>query len=126
VYYGCWDTPNVNGPVGISDPRSTSSHTYFNTGVFSVEPLGMLGNEGRNNFHGPGINQTDLALTKLVKFSETRKVELRLESFNTFNHTQFLFASTVLSFSDINTSTFGRTLSAASGRVVQLGAKIYF
>jgi Carboxypeptidase regulatory-like domain len=126
VYYGCWDAPNVNGPVGISDPRSTSSHTYFNTGVFSVEPIGTLGNEGRNNFHGPGINQTDLALTKLVKFSETRKIELRLESFNTFNHTQFLFSSTVLSFSDINTSTFGRTLSAASGRVVQLGAKIYF
>ena len=126
VYYGCWDTPNVNGPVGIFDPRSTSAHTYFDTSVFSVEPTGTLGNEGRNNFHGPGINQTDLALTKLVKFSETRKVELRLESFNTFNHTQFLFANTVLSFSDINTSTFGRTLSAASGRVVQLGAKIYF
>jgi hypothetical protein len=52
---------------------------------------------------------------------------MRLESFNTFNHTQFQFASTVLSFSDINSpSTFGRTLSAASGRVIQLGAKIYF
>jgi hypothetical protein len=139
VYYGCWDAPNVVGPVGIYNPRNSSlvntasgntsalSNYYFNPNAFSVEPIGTLGNEGRNNFHGPGINQTDLALVKLIKFSETRKVEMRLESFNTFNHTQFLFANTVLAFSDINSpSTFGRSLSAASGRVVQLGAKIYF
>jgi len=126
AYYGCWDAPNVNGPVKILNPRDSSQHYYFDPSAFSVEPLGTLGNEGRNNFHGPGINQTDLALTKLVRFTESRRVELRLESFNTFNHTQFQFASTVLSFSDINTGTFGRTLSAASGRVVQLGAKIYF
>jgi hypothetical protein len=139
VYYGCWDGPNVSGPVQTFDPRHSSlvntasgntgalSNYYFNPNAFSVEPIGTLGNEGRNNFHGPGINQTDLALVKLVNFSENRRVELRLESFNTFNHTQFLFSSTVLSFSDINTgSSFGRTLSAASGRVVQLGAKFYF
>jgi len=139
VYYGCWDAPNVAGPVGIYNPRNTNlvnaasgntsalSNYYFNPNAFSVEPIGTLGNEGRNNFHGPGINQTDLALVKLIKFSETRRVEMRLESFNTFNHTQFLFASTVLSFADINSpNTFGRSLSAASGRVVQLGAKIYF
>ena len=76
---------------------------------------------------GPGISQTDLALVKLIKFTETRKAELHLESFNTYIHTQFLFTSTVLAFSDIySLNTFGRALSAASGRVVQLGAKIYF
>jgi len=32
-----------------------------------------------------------------------------------------------LAFSDINSpNTFARALSAASGRVIQLGAKIYF
>jgi Carboxypeptidase regulatory-like domain len=140
AYYGCWDAPNVNGTVGIYDPRNATlvnavspggrgalPNYYFNPNAFSQAAIGTLGNEGRNNFHGPGINQTDLALVKLIKFSETRKIEMRLESFNTFNHTQFQFASTILSFSDINTPrTFGRTLSAAPGRVIQLGAKIYF
>ena len=50
-----------------------------------------------------------------------RYMELRLESYNTFNHTQFGAPGT-----NINSSTFGRILSAASGRTVQLGAKIYF
>lgn len=138
VFYDCWDGPNVNGPVATYDPRYTSlvnstrggttlrSNYYFNPNAFSLEAFGMLGNEARNNFHGPGINNTDLALAKQIRFSESRSVELRLEAFNAFNHTQFRFSSSIISFSDINSSTFGRTLTAAPGRIVQLGAKIYF
>jgi Carboxypeptidase regulatory-like domain len=139
-FYKCWDTPNVNGSVALYDPRSTvlvntaknPANTaafpdyYFNPNAFSLEAIGTLGNEGRNNFHGPGINNTDLALTKELRLSENRSIELRLESFNTFNHTQFEFSSRIASFQDINSSTFGRVLTAAPGRVVQLGAKFYF
>lgn len=138
VFYDCWDAPNVNGPVATYDPRVTSlvnatrggttprSNYYFNPNAFSLEAIGMLGNAGRNNFHGPGINNTDLALAKEIRFSESRSIELRLEAFNAFNHTQFRFSSSIISFSDINSGNFGRTLTAAPGRVVQLGAKIYF
>ncbi len=139
-FYKCWDSPNVNGSLALYDPRNaalvntakTPTNTaalpyyYFNPNAFSLEPFGTLGNEGRNNFHGPGINNTDLALTKLVNLSETRRIELRLESFNTFNHTQFQFSSSIISFQDINSSNFGRVLTAAQGRVVQFGAKFYF
>ena len=140
VFYDCWDAPNVNGPVATYDPRVSSlvnttrnpnnttalPNYYFNPNAFSLEAIGMQGNAGRNNFHGPGINNTDLALAKQVRFSESRSLELRLEAFNAFNHTQFRFSSSIISFSDINSSNFGRTLTAAPGRVVQLGAKIYF
>jgi len=140
VFYDCWDAPNVNGPVATYDPRVTSSvnttrnpnnqtalpYYYFNPNAFSLEAIGMLGNAGRNNFHGPGINNTDLALAKEVRFSESLSLELRLEAFNAFNHTQFRFSSSIISFSDINSGNFGRSLTAAPGRVVQLGAKVYF
>ncbi len=138
VFYDCWDAPNVNGPVATYDPRVTSlvnatrggttlrSNYYFNPNAFSLEAIGTQGNAGRNNFHGPGINNTDLALAKQVRFSESRSVELRLEAFNAFNHTQFRFSSSIISFSDIASNNFGRTLTAAQGRVVQLGAKVYF
>ena len=87
----------------------------------------MLGSEGRGNFHGPGINSTDLALFKNIRFTESRSIQLRLETFNVFNHTQFLFSNSVTAFEDYNAaSTFGRATTAYQGRVLQLGAKIYF
>jgi hypothetical protein len=139
-FYKCWDAPNVNGPVSLYDPRNatlvnTATNStnkaalpfyYFDPNSFSRQAFGALGNEGRNNFHGPGVNNTDLALLKELRWNESRRIELRLESFNTFNHTQFRFSSNVISFQDINSGNFGRTLTAAQGRVVQLGAKIYF
>ena len=141
VFYRCWDAPNVNGPVNTYDPRNTTlvnttrnpanktalPNYYFEPNAFSSEAVGTLGNAGRNNFHGPGVNNTDLALIKEVNLSETRKIELRLESFNVFNHTQFRFSGNIRAFQDINnSSSFGRTLTAAPGRIVQLGAKFYF
>lgn len=136
-YYGCWDTPNVVGYPGIYNPRNTVlqygtnptplPNYYFNPNAFAQETPGVLGNQGRNNFHGPGINNTDLALSKLVKFTETRQVEFRLEAFNVFNHSQFLFSGNITAFEDLNApSTFGRVTTAYQGRVIQLGAKIYF
>lgn len=140
VFYKCWDTPDVNGPVTIYNPRNATlvnttlnpsntfalSNYYFNPNAFSLEPFGTLGNEGRNNFHGPGINNTDLALMKELKLGEARRIELRLESFNVFNHTQFRFSSNIASFEDIQSGNFGRVSTAAPGRIVQLAAKIYF
>ena len=136
VYYGCWDTVNTVGSPSIYNPRNTSlsfagnpalPNYYFNPNAFAQETPGVLGDEGRGNLHGPGINNTDLALAKVIRFSESRYVQLRLEAFNVFNHTQFLFASSITAFEDFNApSTFGRVTSAYPGRVLQLGAKIYF
>ncbi len=135
-YYGCWDTPNAVGYPNIYNPRNANlsfgsnpalPNYYFNPNSFAAETPGMLGSEGRGNFHGPGINSTDLALFKNIRFTESRSIQLRLETFNVFNHTQFLFSNSVTAFEDYNAaSTFGRATTAYQGRVLQLGAKIYF
>jgi len=147
-YYTCWDTPSVTGYPGIYDPRNATlvnatkggttakPYYYFNPNAFGLEQIGTIGNEGRNNFHGPGLNETDLVLAKDIRFTEQRRIEVRLEAFNVFNHTQFAFTSPSvgLNFTDINSGNFARTLTTQAsgsppqivGRVVQLGAKIYF
>jgi hypothetical protein len=147
TYYGCPDAPNSIAPVQTLNPRSSSlvnttrspgnttslPYYYFNPNDFALEPIGTIGDAGRNFFHGPGINNTDLSLSKRFYFRtepEQRFLELRLEGYNIFNHTQFspipIAALGNGVYSDINSRNFGRVLSAAPGRTIQLGAKVYF
>ena len=145
AYYGCWDAPNLVSSVNTVNPRTSSfvnqtknstattsrPYYWFNPNDFALAPIGSMGNTGRNNFHGPGINNTDLVLSKRVYLGhESRFLELRLEGYNVFNHTQFQYVATTIGGSgvngDINSSNFGRVTSAIAGRTIQLGAKIYF
>ncbi len=138
-YYACWDAPNyLTSPATYNARNSTLVNTaktptntaalnyyYFNPNAFGLEAIGTLGNEGRDNFRGPGINNTDLDLAKRIYLDKEdhRSIELRLEGYNVFNHTQF---STTGVTGSINNTNFGRILSAASARTIQLGAKFYF
>jgi hypothetical protein len=64
-----------------------------------------------------------MSLFKSFMLSESRgsRLELRLETFNTWNHTQFNQVSTALS-----DGRFGQVTSAFDPRILQLGGKIYF
>jgi hypothetical protein len=142
-YYGCPDSVDGLQPVQTYNPRTSSvvntsktpSNTtskpyyYFNPNDFGNPAYGTLGTEGRNFFHGPGINNTDLVLSKRVILTEHRFFELRLEAYNVFNHTQFSTSASSGGSAvtgDFNSSNFGRVLSAAPGRTIQLAAKFYF
>ena len=86
------DEPNyVPGPLNFTNPRS--GQPYFNTSLFTSEQLGQLGNARRRFFHGPGINNWDMALLKDFPVRERMHIEFRAEFFNVFNHTQFIATS---------------------------------
>jgi hypothetical protein len=130
--YGCADRPNVVGPVTLANPRTSSftnnvlglnakDHYFFNPNSFAQETPGIIGNAGRNFFHGPGINNTDVGIYKDTKITESTKVELRFEFFNAFNHAQFDNPG-----GNVSSINFGRVLSAGSPRIIQLAAKFYF
>ena len=86
------DTPDyVPGPLNFTNPRS--GQPYFNTSLFSSEQLGQLGNARRRFFHGPGINNWDMALLKDFAVHENMHIEFRAEFFNVLNHTQFIATS---------------------------------
>ena len=118
------DLPDYTpGTLNINhNPRNR--RPYFNTALFTPNALGTPGDSSRRFFYGPGIDNFDLALHKTTKITESKSVEIRLESFNTFNHAQFYGASAV--DGNIDSPTFGQVLQAAPPRIMQVAAKLYF
>src|SRR5205823_6575493 len=84
------DVPNYSGEsIHFLDPRKPG-HLFFDPSPFSAEALGTVGNAKRRFFHGPGINNWDLALHKNTAIGERTALEFRAEFFNVFNHAQFM------------------------------------
>jgi len=79
--------PDVNGAV--SYPHTAQE--WFNTAAFTAPALGSWGDAGHNSLRGPGRQNWNLSLFKSFVLSESRgsRFELRVETFNTWNHTQF-------------------------------------
>ena len=115
------DEPNVVGPVVIQNPRlagPNGANTYFLPNAFVSNNLGQFGDANRQFFHGPGIINTDFALSKRVPITESMSVEVRGEFFNIFNHTQFNNPS-----GDFSSSLFGVVTGARAPRIGQVSAK---
>ena len=124
------DTPQyLPGSLKINT-NGRNGRPAFNTALFPEENLGQLGNAKRRIFYGPGINNFDMALQKSLHFAESKSAEsksldLRLESFNTLNHTQFYGPASVDGQVE-DTQNFGKIVSAEASRLVQLAAKFSF
>jgi hypothetical protein len=118
------DTPELlPGKLQINNnPRN--GLPQFNTNILVPEALGQLGDAARRFFHGPGIENFDIQVSKNVKFSEAKSLDIRVEAFNVFNHAQFYGPSSV--DGNVNDPNFGRVVSAASPRLVQVAAKFHF
>lgn len=120
------------GPLYVNkNPRS--GEPYFNPNAFSLENLGTFGNSRRRFFHGPGINNTDLALLKSFDFTEATKLQFRAEAFNVANHTQFgcsgagCGANTPSgNINNQGVGGFGYITSARDPRILQVALKFLF
>jgi hypothetical protein len=58
------------------------------------------------------MDNFDIALLKETHVGESKVVEFRMETFNTFNHAQFFGANSV--DGNINSPTFGQVVTAMS------------
>ncbi|HZY61963.1 MAG TPA: hypothetical protein VFE38_05500, partial [Edaphobacter sp.] len=101
----------------------------FNTSVYSLTPVGSVGNGWAPQFYGPGINDIDAALIKNIHV-ERLNFQLRGEAYNILNHTQFSSVNTSALF---NPSTgaqvnkaFGQYNGARSPRTMQVSARVSF
>ena len=97
-----------------------------------------FGNAGKDSVVGPGRTNFTTALYKSFAFGERAHFELRVDSFNTFNHTQFNAINNGLNFSLIKNadprvasnylpaSNFGFTTGTQDPRVFEVGGKFVF
>lgn len=133
TYYNCPDTPNTSSfRIKTLNPRA-AGNAWFDSSVFSQEPIGTFGNVKRNFFHGPGYNYTNLSLYKNFPVAgEGRYLQVRLEAFNAFNHANFgqpvsnytsgPFFGSILSVKH----TYDANSDPTPGRDIQLAARFVF
>jgi len=117
----------------------TSATKFLNAAAFQAAPNGSgscvlnepatcgLGNVSpRDVFTQPGVNNWDISLFKNIHYSsnEARYIQLRWETYNTFNHTQFNNLGG--SSTNASSSSFGKVTSAKPPRIMALAVKVYF
>jgi hypothetical protein len=119
---------------------NASIYQYFNNNCLAAPPVGSVGmDSGANSLTGPGWSNWDMSLFKNFqpwKDKPARYLQLRLESYNAFNHPEFNAVNTGIalgpgnSILDLPSATnrfgFGALSGTRSPRSLQLAAKIYF
>jgi hypothetical protein len=108
--------PDQSGPVHLTKTKAQ----WFTTSPYNYA-VGHFGTAGVGTFLGPGSEKWNLSAMKNFDIGERWKLQLRAESFNVFNHTNFSGIDTGL-----GDGSFGEVTSAANPRKMQFGAKLNF
>ncbi|MEO8648043.1 MAG: carboxypeptidase regulatory-like domain-containing protein, partial [Acidobacteriota bacterium] len=101
---------------------------WFDTSCFQRNPtsaqnVGLsntVGTTGRGTVFGPPTKRVDFTLSKNFRFSEDMSLQLRAESFNVFNWTNFTTVQT-----NVTSTAFGQVTGARDPRTFQFAAKFY-
>ncbi len=117
--------PNLTGSISYPNQVVSGQQQiqWLSASAFSPPAVGSWGNLTYDAVRLPHRQNWNMSVFKNFLLNEARgsRLELRLETFNTFNHTQFTSMDTGL-----GSGTFGRFNGAAPARIVQLGGKISF
>jgi hypothetical protein len=127
------------GSGKLSNPTPSQ---WFDTSAFAAPPLTVVGgvdhysfgDSGRNILRGPRLVDVDLSLGKSFRIREGMNLEIRADSYNAFNHPQFVGSGTnpVPVDNNILSPTAGQITSAQGannfgpGRIIQLGGRFSF
>ena len=123
---GTTNRPNLVSKVTY--PKTTGA--WFSTGSYANPtppwmggPNQGFGSAGKDSAVGPGIFNWNLSLFKSIPITahEGPRIELRFESFNTFNHVDFQGIDT-----NSADSNFGAVTTDYGARTLELGGKFVF
>ena len=106
---------------------------WLNPAAFAQPATGTYGNLGSRNITGPGSIGINMGLTRTFAVREKQTLQLRAEVFNVPNHANYCASASqgiapAISCPDVNLNspTFGRILSAADPRIMQIALKYVF
>jgi hypothetical protein len=119
---GLFFSPTTGLPL-LFDPKLINlTSGRASTTYFTQPPAGTFGGLSLTPVDGPGYWNVDTALIKRTRFKERLGLELRLEAFNVFNHTNFSVGNS----QDINSTSFGKITSTFDNRIIQMAWKFSF
>jgi hypothetical protein len=119
--------PVSGGPHSVNQYWNPAAFTNpavaISTGQSDLTPLGGAPTQAV----GPGLHRIDFSLRKILKLSETTKLEFRAEAFNLTNHPNFAQPSN-LNFSDpVHFGQINSTLENPNdARQIQIAVRVYF
>ncbi len=104
----------------VSDPNAEK---WYDVGAFKVVPTGAyrFGNSGRNILDGPGTIVVNAALSRRIRFTEARALQIRMEAFNLTNH-----GNLGMPENNVDLPTAGSIRSANNSRNLQIGLRLEF
>ena len=102
-----------------SGPKTAAQ--FFNTAAFA-DAVGHFGTSRVGAIYGPGLQVWDMSLIKNTRIAERLNMQLRLETFNTFNHGNPMTVDTNVD----DGALFGTVNGWHDPRNVQIGAKFNF
>lgn len=124
----------VVGNPNLPDSKQTVAPTGFvqwiDPTVFRRPARGDFGNAPKDVFRNPGTHNWDFSFFKNIPlWSESRRLQLRWELYNAFNHTQWSGIDTTARFdangNQVNTR-FGQVTAARQARVMQGSLRLTF
>ncbi len=122
--------PDAPWPARLGPPPEPLGQASTTTAPWSTQDTTpQFGNLGRNTLQLPGTNNWDMSLYKNFRFKERVNSQLRLESYNTFNHTQFNGLNTTAQFNtamQMISTAFDTPNAARPARRLQIAVRIQF
>ena len=114
----------IGGDKYKKDNRFTLANhqaQWINPAAFKAAGNGTFGNSGVGTIVMPGLEQSDVTLSKLFDFHERVQLKLQADAFNVLNHTNYSSLGT-----NVTSSGFGALNGAYPNRQMQFGGKIIF
>jgi len=121
-------TPRPNRVAGCDITANQSRIHWYNRDCFQLQPIGTLGNSGRNIGTSPSYSTLDMNLAKDTRITEATTLQFRAEFFNILNHTNFSYP-TLGAFSSSGTpNPNAGTITSIVGtsRQIQFALKLLF
>src|SRR5579872_4651661 len=120
----------LTGNPVLPKSQRTFDH-YFNPNVFALPGKGEIGTAWNGAaFYGPGVNNWDIAAAKHFRFGERVDAQLRVETYNTFNHPQWSSVNNTALFDpstgDQVNAALGRITADRGPRLMQLALRVGF
>ncbi len=129
-------TPDIQlNPIETCNPaKNLAPQQFINASCFTFPTqVGENGGSVLPPVYGPWFINSDLGLFKNFQFSESRKLQFRIDGYNFLNHPLWSFyngENLTLGFDGgtgaVNTPLFGTTTDKQGHRIIQLAVKFYF